>query len=88
MRTLKVRLTNPELKIDVPRALFGPLRKVVITGDMAVEVPSSSFWRRRIREGDLEIVTAKAAPPSEPMRPEAATSRKPKKKKIDEESNR
>ncbi|MGE4539213.1 MAG: DUF2635 domain-containing protein [Desulfovibrio sp.] len=46
-----------------------------ITGDAAVAVPDSAYYRRRLADGDLLLATAKAAAPK--PAPEAAPQ-KPK----------
>lgn len=72
MLTLKIKLADPTMRIEYPRHLFSPLRKAVIEGDGVFEVPASSFWHRRIREGTFVRVT-ETKPAKQPDKPKAKT---------------
>lgn len=55
---MKIRLTNPAHKLNYQGA--------VITGDMVLDVPDVSFWRRRLRDGSCQRVDAKPKPKAKP----------------------
>lgn len=70
---ITIRLKNPDLVIPAPaRAMVRGAG--TITGPGTHEVVDCSFWRRRIREGDVEIVqdSPKPAPKAKPRAAENA----------------
>lgn len=56
MRTIKVKLANPE------RRVWDPTRAGYLTGKAVSQVPDVTYWRRMVKDGTLAIVESKDEP--------------------------
>lgn len=73
MKTIQIRLKNPSLVLHVPpRAMLRG--EQTVTGSGTRTVRNCSFWHRRVRDGDVEVVqdSPKPAPKAKPRAAENA----------------